>query len=968
MANQKAQQISIPFEAPLNMNKNVTDVKSFIGFNDRNSPVFGGCLSPLFFKTEANTSNAVYDQAGNKYTLDNGVLSKNGTQLMTVNNVGYSREAVTNISTISNITVNPMSVDTFKYNTDGSLAYITVNGSEIICHYQYNGVEYTDTITAATSTVIKTDIHFDGSHALFISVAYVNSTTLSIASVDYNFSTNVWTNIGKNNSTIPFIAASGENVSNTFTYSNNSASFGCYSNMAITSGMNIKINYGLNHNGLILVSLLLFIENGLFSKVNSQFSTINYCLDYNNMYFREAYYKEELSSSKAISTTVRYPNTVIDGTDTAIYIGPTTGAVSGTTITIYPFATINDISVMTSTIVTNYGNTSHYINAGSVYVNTSITSSYFTNDTFNANDATTNLPSYSVMGGHIRCAFVKNSSYGLIYDTNVGLLENTGVTIISENNAVSYNGACYNIGRWNLLYNLNTIFGISSTSNILLTEWTSVSDSYVITTDPDGYLLYSDANTNSYYRLKDNASNSLEIIENRYIVINTTSTINCWDITKEISDRYATDWNNRYFPGPGTNKISTYGSYCTVQNAGYRISGSQLCSLELPLNIVAGIGTGIGVIDTPIEGMQLEYYTSGATNASLATTAYYNSTVIYQGNNVITNLNASLKGAQYEATATLLNPNIFTTYTTSYTNQDMVNSNGISYPLAYYNNKAILLYSLTGGLSNVSKTFIIQGQTYCISDSKVYKTIYSSGSLSLSQAIVDVFGLQFLGASPYMALFFSPINRTIYSFTGDATLNAVQEANIISNIYLTAYDTATYKFYLCSNNGIYIISGDNANPAAAYRLGINNITRLFITLDGPIIVTDTNIILVSYYPRDGYTDNRLKISTCYYGTGNNQVGIIDCWYIRLYSEQAIAGTLSVSINTLTNEGCATEKKTINIKATDWDKLTNTYYIRYQPKLQRGVGASLNLESDFPISSLSASYLQDTTVQVSANNI
>src|SRR5574344_1503789 len=505
MANQKAQQISIPFEAPLNMNKNVTDVKSFIGFNERNSPIFGGCLSPLFFKTEANTSNAVYDQAGNKYTLDNGVLSKNGTQLMTVNNVGYSREAVTNISTISNITVNPMSVNTFKYNTDGSLAYITVNGSEIICHYQYNGVEYTDTITAATSTVIKTDIHFDGSHALFISVAYVNSTTLSIASVDYNFSTNVWTNIGKNNSTIPFIAASGENVSNTFTYSNNSASFDCYSNMAITSGMNIKINYGLNHNGLILVSLLLFIEDSLFSKVNSQFSTINYCLDYNNMYFRGAYYKEELSPSKAISTAVRYPNTVIDGTDTAIYIGPTTGAVSGTTIKIYPFATINDISVMTSTI-----------------------SSYFTNDTFNANNATTNLPYYSVMGGHIRCAFVKNSSYGLIYDTNVGLLENTGVTIISENNAVSYNGACYNIGRWNLLYNLNTIFGISSTSNILLTEWTSVSDSYVITTDPDGYLLYSDANTNSYYRLKDNASNSLEIIKNRYIVINTTSTINCW--------------------------------------------------------------------------------------------------------------------------------------------------------------------------------------------------------------------------------------------------------------------------------------------------------------------------------------------------------------------------------------------------------------------------------------------------------
>ena len=175
-----------------------------------------------------------------------------------------------------------------------------------------------------------------------------------------------------------------------------------------------------------------------------------------------------------------------------------------------------------------------------------------------------------------------------------------------------------------------------------------------------------------------------------------------------------------------------------------------------------------------------------------------------------------------------------------------------------------------------------------------------------------------------MALFFSPINRTIYSFTGDAILNAVQEANVISSIYLTAYDTATYKFYLCSNNGLYIVSGDNINPTSAYKLDINNITNIQFTLTGPIIITDSSVIQVSYYPQDGYTDNRLRISTCYYGSGNNQVGIIDCWYIRLYSEQAIAGTLSVSVNTLTNEGCATEKKTINIKATDWDKLTNTY--------------------------------------------
>lgn len=973
MANQKAQQISIPFEAPLNMNKNVTDVKSFIGFNERNSPIFGGCLSPLFFKTDTGGANTVYDRSGNKYTLSNGVLYKNGTQLMTVNTTGYSKETVTNISTVSSITVNPINVDEFKYNTDGSLAYTTIDNNIVTCHYQYNGTEYTNTISATATPIYGTGIHFDGNHVFFIEASYYSSqgVFISVAATDYNFSTNTWTTMTMyNNTDTPMSLVPGGALSNTFTVYNNTYFWMPSYNMPITGALKVKFNFGLDHSGLTLMSILMFTENNLYTGKNSQFSAYNLCIDYNVMGLRVAYYKELIGSDRTISTSVRYPNVVIDGEDRAIFIGPTYEAVSGTDMTIYPIANISSIYVLTSSITRKYNNGRSDIGAGTVYVDTDISSSVssFTTNYYNGYYPDSNLSSYLVMGDHIRCACSRNGIYGVIYDTAVGLIQNTGVTLLTNNNMVSYTGGAYQVGRWNVLFNLNNVFGISSSSNILLTEWTSVSGSNPIQIDQNGYLLYADSSTNTYYRLKDNAANSLSLVENRYIVVNTTSTINCWDITNDASDYYATDWNNRYFPGSGTNSLSTYGSYYTAQNAGYRITGSQLCSLELPLSIVAGQGSGTGVIDTPIEGLKLEYYTSGATTASLATSAYYNSTLSYQNSSITSNSNSSLSGAQYEAAATLISPNIFTVYNTSYTNQDMVVSNGTAYPLTYYNNKAILLYSLSGGLENVSKSFIIQGQTYCISDNKVYKTTYSSGSLSLSQAIVDVFGLQFLGASPYMALFFSQINRTIYSFTGDAILNAVQEANVISSIYLTAYDTATYKFYLCSNNGLYIVSGDNINHTPAYKLGINNITNVQFTLTGPIIITDSSVIQVSYYPQDGYTDNRLKISTCYYGSGNNQVGIIDCWYIRLYSEQAIAGTLSVSVNTLTNEGCATEKKIINIKATDWDKLTNTYYIRYQPKMQRGVGASLNLESDFPISSLSASYTQDTTVQVSANNI
>src|SRR5574344_1882020 len=194
MANQKAQQISIPFEAPLNMNKNVTDVKSCIGFNERNSPIFGGCLSPLFFKTDTSGANTVYDRSGNKYTLSNGVLYKNGTQLMTVNTTGYSKETVTNISTVSSITVNPINVIAFKFNSAGVLAYATSNGNVITCHCQYNGAEYTTTINSAAEVIFGVGIHFDGDNA-FVIAATANAADTAyynIEAVNFTISTQTW--------------------------------------------------------------------------------------------------------------------------------------------------------------------------------------------------------------------------------------------------------------------------------------------------------------------------------------------------------------------------------------------------------------------------------------------------------------------------------------------------------------------------------------------------------------------------------------------------------------------------------------------------------------------------------------------------------------------------------------------------------------------------------------------------------
>ena len=73
------------------------------------------------------------------------------------------------------------------------------------------------------------------------------------------------------------------------------------------------------------------------------------------------------------------------------------------------------------------------------------------------------------------------------------------------------------------------------------------------------------------------------------------------------------------------------------------------------------------------------------------------------------------------------------------------------------------------------------------------------------------------------------------------------------------------------------------------------------------------------------------------------------------------------MRTVTDKGAEQERRTVQIKASDWDRLTNTYFVRFQPKLQRGVGVQLELESDFAVAQLCLDYKPDTQ-QVSRANV
>lgn len=296
------------------------------------------------------------------------------------------------------------------------------------------------------------------------------------------------------------------------------------------------------------------------------------------------------------------------------------------------------------------------------------------------------------------------------------------------------------------------------------------------------------------------------------------------------------------------------------------------------------------------------------------------------------------------------NVNLFSKIKSIFGNIAVITSQLNSYPLAIGNNNNILMsYYLGSGIENMSELFIIQGQHFGIMGNWIYSLYYSEGVVSNVQAVCSVEGLQFCGCTPYEALFFSKVNRTLYSFIGSNVLQVRQMIDKVSVIKAYVYNAQTQSMILLTNIGVLFSS-----LFGAYALDYPDTESIFIVNKG-IVLSDNggNYKYIKYYKEadDDYTKQNIKLDTCFYGVNNQTVSINDCLYLRIFNTEHEEGELIVSASTISNEGRKTEKTIFKIKASDWDKLTHTIYLRYQPKEQRGLGVSFSIDSPFNISAI-----------------
>ena len=75
MANSQANKFEFNFKGNMNLNLNRNEIKTDIQFNRKNSPVFGGALSPLWKKeislNAVSQKQAVFDTDGNQWSISN---------------------------------------------------------------------------------------------------------------------------------------------------------------------------------------------------------------------------------------------------------------------------------------------------------------------------------------------------------------------------------------------------------------------------------------------------------------------------------------------------------------------------------------------------------------------------------------------------------------------------------------------------------------------------------------------------------------------------------------------------------------------------------------------------------------------------------------------------------------------------------------------------------------------------------
>ena len=563
-----------------------------------------------------------------------------------------------------------------------------------------------------------------------------------------------------------------------------------------------------------------------------------------------------------------------------------------------------------------------------------------------------------------------------------------GVTTGTEKNIQGGAKNTTTTNGWRFLFNNNLLSNVacyekSNYIGTILADWFSIDDRFCPAFN-NNVLYYKDA-TNTIWKIEktNNPDWEYKFIENRYIVLNTTNYYNCYDTQTGLKRHWASDYNNRIVYGFGFTYFAfndTFKKHLTAQLFNGLIITGQNANYEQTKDTITGLELGaikysqcladiqnLVYCDTPfgaIEEIDL-YMGEGESTAAIYIKSFSNGVNLI--NTDLTNPDAVYpipQGADIR-----YNPNLFTQFITSYNNKDMVISDGVAYRLVYYNNVVpVMAYYLLDGVEALENAFVLQTSYYGVSKTRLYQMNYSNGVGV--EVVCDITNMEYLGALPTQALFWSAQNRAIYSFKGNCIMQLTQYANDLTNIFGKWYNPATQELFLDTNIGILVFSDLGTYCLEwAEETEEKTIKDIFFFEDYFIINLMNDVEYSHYYSynnKEGYESNKVYFITKYYGNGLVPITVNNI-YVRLYdqADTNAEGFIKMKGYTITDKGTQTDTKEVLIGGTEgeeWDSETGTMLVKYTPQFNRGLGFALELETTFPIIDIKFDYVENGTIE------
>ena len=506
-------------------------------------------------------------------------------------------------------------------------------------------------------------------------------------------------------------------------------------------------------------------------------------------------------------------------------------------------------------------------------------------------------------------------------------------------------------GRFDTLYYRKFISGISYNNSVVTYDVDKIlggDSNSIIYADPSGskWKLTVYHNATAQYTVDDD-----------YIYFNTTSYENTYSFKEDKIFCRSDDYNDRVLlTGPtGSNglyvsayksnaQVMNYSGFATVYPEVENQLGSTYKKLELE----------------DLETHPIEIFSPNTAGG----VAYYKHSITFVDGTADvydTFQESSLDGTMYPISTdgnTLYNTPVLMAISDTYINEKIGSIGNYSYILAKSQRQENICGYYEYTLSEISKIFITQGSFYGITDRYIFDLSVVNSQLQINRVVANKLDLVFLGAFPNTALFYSKLDKSIYAFTGDAILTKLKEAYRINEIYSTYCDPSRLTMIIATDIGTLIFY-QNQTFLLDY---IHTKDEIYYD-DNTYIIGDTFLSL-SYKP--DYDIAPITLQTEFYGLGSNIKSVNDCVYIRLAKNGIGKGYLKITSYCLNEKTIESNTKTIDIIDSMFDKVTDSFFVRYQPQNQSASGFSVKLETTNPIISLSIGHTTEAVQNARIN--